>query len=57
MLSFASYVGYLFGGHCGMVGAYVVLRGGVTGVSSLGQKRREFDEEVEKDFKIRIGRD
>lgn len=56
MISFASYVGYLFGGYCGMVGAYVVLRWGVTGVASLWQKRREFDEEVEKDFKIRIGR-
>ena len=56
LISFASYIGYLFGGYCGMVGAYVVLRWGVTGVSTLWARRATMDETVEQDFKIRIGR-
>ena len=57
LTSWVSFIGFLFGGYCGAVGAYVVLRWGTAGVASIWHRRREFDEEVEKDFKIRIGRD
>jgi hypothetical protein len=56
-LAIASYIGYLFGGYCGMVGAYVVLRWGITGVTSIWARRQDIDRVVESDLKIKIGRD
>ena len=56
LISIASYIGYLFGGYCGAVGAYVVLRWGVAGVTMIASRKREIDEDVEKDLRIRIGR-
>jgi len=56
LVQLVSYVGFLFGGYCGAVGAYVVLRWGAAGVGWLWSRRAAIDEDVENDFKYKIGR-
>jgi len=43
LTSWVSFIGFLFGGYCGAVGAYVVLRWGYCGVHFLWTIRKELD--------------
>jgi hypothetical protein len=48
-VSFCGFAGFLFLTYCCGVGAYIVLRWGVTGVGLIWQRRREITRAVEDD--------
>jgi len=54
MIELLQYVGFLFLASCAVVGAWIVLLYGFTGVACLWRMRRELDISVREDLELRI---
>jgi hypothetical protein len=55
-IAFFSFVGMGFCTVCGALGFSVVARASYRAVCTIWEKRAEIDEQVESDFKIKLGR-
>jgi hypothetical protein len=55
MLEFLSYVGAMFGLYCAVIGAYITLRWGWTGVATIWSIRGVLDQTVRDDVSLILG--
>ena len=49
-----SFIGMAFVGTCFVIGASIVMRASYRALCSIWERRHEIDDEVERDFKIRM---